>query len=153
MGSDDLIQEQIAYYRARAAEYDEWWTRTGRYDRGPSQRARWLHEISILERALGAQGPLGQVLELACGTGIWTEHLASMADRVRAIDASPEVIALNRARVNATNVDYQLANIFDSPDVAAANFVFFAFWLSHVPRSRFEALRGWSSVTVKSGPL
>jgi hypothetical protein len=37
------------------------------------------------------------------------------------------------------HVDYQLANIFDSPDVAAANFVFFAFWLSHVPRSRFEA--------------
>jgi SAM-dependent methyltransferase len=138
MGSDDLIEQQIAYYRARAAEYDQWWTRTGRYDRGLSQRARWLHEISVLERALAAQAPLGRVLELACGTGIWTERLASISDHVLAIDASPEAIALNRARVNAARVDYQLANIFEEPDIAAADFVFFAFWLSHVPRSRFD---------------
>jgi SAM-dependent methyltransferase len=136
---DDLIREQIAYYRARAGEYDEWWTRTGRYDRGPAQRARWSNEIAVVERALSAQAPLGTVLELACGTGIWTERLAPIADRVRAIDVSPEVIVLNRARVNAANVDYQLADVFDQPDIEAADFIFFAFWLSHVPRSRFES--------------
>jgi hypothetical protein len=71
MSSDEaLIREQIAYYRARADEYDEWWTRSGRYDRGPDQRARWLTEIGVIERALAAQAPLGDVLELACGTGI-----------------------------------------------------------------------------------
>jgi hypothetical protein len=62
---DDLIREQIAYYRARADEYDEWRTRTGRYDRGPAHRARWLNEIAVVERALATQVPLGQVLELA----------------------------------------------------------------------------------------
>ena len=31
---DSLVQEQIAYYRARAPEYDDWWLRTGRYDSG-----------------------------------------------------------------------------------------------------------------------
>ena len=30
-----VLSDQIAYYRARAGEYDEWWFRTGRYDRGP----------------------------------------------------------------------------------------------------------------------
>jgi hypothetical protein len=29
----ELIEEQIAYYRARADEYDQWWLRLGRYDR------------------------------------------------------------------------------------------------------------------------
>ena len=33
-----LLDEQIAYYRARAAEYDDWWFRRGRYDRGGAQR-------------------------------------------------------------------------------------------------------------------
>lgn len=144
MSSDEaLIRQQIAYYRARAAEYDEWWTRNGRYDRGPAQRERWLAEIAVVERALADRAPLGDVLELACGTGIWTEHLAPIADRVRAIDASPEVIALNRARLAGTRVDYEVANIFDDPAVAPADFVFFAFWLSHVPSSRFERFWGF----------
>jgi hypothetical protein len=30
---DDLLQEELAYYRARAGEYDEWFLRQGRYDR------------------------------------------------------------------------------------------------------------------------
>ncbi|QFS50036.1 hypothetical protein [Nostoc sphaeroides] len=30
----DVIQQQIEYYRARANEYDQWFYRTGRYDRG-----------------------------------------------------------------------------------------------------------------------
>jgi len=28
------LKEQLEYYRARAAEYDQWWLRQGRYDRG-----------------------------------------------------------------------------------------------------------------------
>ena len=45
---DPLLQEQVAYYRARAAEYDEWWYRTGRYDRGPEHRAAWQREIAVV---------------------------------------------------------------------------------------------------------
>ena len=32
--NEAIIQQQIAYYRARAGEYDEWFYRIGRYDRG-----------------------------------------------------------------------------------------------------------------------
>ncbi len=31
---DRFVKEQIAYYQARAGEYDEWFFRQGRYDRG-----------------------------------------------------------------------------------------------------------------------
>ena len=35
---DSLIKQQIEYYRARASEYDEWFLRQGRYDRGEEHR-------------------------------------------------------------------------------------------------------------------
>jgi hypothetical protein len=47
-----LIDEQIAYYRARAPEYDDWWLRRGRYDRGDAHRQAWTAEIARLEAML-----------------------------------------------------------------------------------------------------
>jgi SAM-dependent methyltransferase len=133
-----LLDEQLAYYRARAAEYDQWWFREGRFDHGPAHRAAWLAEVATLEAAFRAAGPHGEALELACGTGLWTRHLAAVATRVTAVDASPEVIALNRARVASARVDYVLADVFAWTPDRAYDFVLFTFWISHVPPARFE---------------
>jgi len=139
MRSDrSLLDEQIAYYRARAAEYDQWFLRQGRYDRGPEQRARWFRELATVELALQSFAPLVDVLELACGTGLWTRQLAKISRRVRAVDASPEAIAINRKRVNARHVSYRVADLFAWAPAARFDFVFFAFWLSHVPPERFD---------------
>ncbi len=46
MTSADILGDQIAYYRARAGEYDEWWFRTGRYDRGEAFNAQWHAETA-----------------------------------------------------------------------------------------------------------
>jgi demethylmenaquinone methyltransferase/2-methoxy-6-polyprenyl-1,4-benzoquinol methylase len=138
------IREQIAYYRARAGEYDEWFLRHGRYDRGAEQRAAWFGEVAVVERALGEEIEGRDVLELACGTGLWTRHLADAHRRVLAIDASPEVIAINRARVSTGVVRYVVADIFAPPLAARFDLVFFAFWLSHVPETHFD--RFWQTV-------
>ena len=54
-----------------------------------------------------------------------------------AIDAAPEVLAVNRARVDDDSVRYVEADLFDwSPDERFDACVF-AFWLSHVPEARF----------------
>jgi hypothetical protein len=37
---DALLEGQLAYYRARAEEYDEWFFRRGRHDRGPEWNRR-----------------------------------------------------------------------------------------------------------------
>jgi ubiquinone/menaquinone biosynthesis C-methylase UbiE len=84
---DELLHEQIAYYRARASEYDEWFLRTGRYDRGEEQNSRWFAEVAEVAAALDAFRPAGRVLELAAGTGLWTERLARYADHITALDA------------------------------------------------------------------
>jgi hypothetical protein len=40
----DILQEQVQYYRERASEYDEWFFRQGRYDRGEEHRQQWFSE-------------------------------------------------------------------------------------------------------------
>lgn len=131
--SDDIVQEQILYYRERAPEYDEWFFRQGRYDRGENHRQQWFSEIAEVEVALRATNPSGDILELACGTGLWTQHLAHFATRLTAVDASPEAIALNQQRVGSASVEYVIADLFNWTPHQQFDFIFFGFWLSHVP--------------------
>ena len=137
-------QEQIAYYRARAEEYDEWWLREGRYDRGPEWNARWTAEIAQAENALAGFRPAGDVLELAGGTGLWTQRLAGFADSLTVVDAAPETLALNKARLGSAPVQYIEADLFAWQPTGRYDAVFFSFWLSHVPPERFEAF--WNTV-------
>jgi SAM-dependent methyltransferase len=96
--TDEVLTEQIEYYGARAHEYDEWWERSGRYDRGPEARATWFREKDQVLVAFDELDLRGDVLELASGTGIWTERLVRTARSLTAIDASAEMIAANRER-------------------------------------------------------
>jgi SAM-dependent methyltransferase len=140
-----LLDEQQAYYRARAGEYDRWWLREGRYDHGPEANRRWFEEVTALERALEDFGPRGEILELACGTGLWTRRLISGARRLTAVDAAPEVLEINRERVGSELVRYVEADLFEwTPPQSAFDVCFFSFWLSHVPESRFVAF--WEKV-------
>jgi demethylmenaquinone methyltransferase/2-methoxy-6-polyprenyl-1,4-benzoquinol methylase len=92
----------------------------------------------VLLDALRAFAPRGPVLELACGTGQWTAELARHASVLTAVDASPETIALNRARVGRENVNYVEADLFAWSAAEHYDVVFFSAWLSHVPEQRFE---------------
>jgi demethylmenaquinone methyltransferase/2-methoxy-6-polyprenyl-1,4-benzoquinol methylase len=143
-GDSTILRDQVEYYRARAGEYDEWFLREGRYDRGPAHREAWFTEVALVETALRTEIPRGEVLEIACGTGLWTRHLAEWHSRIVAVDASPEVIAINRQRVRSDRVHYVVADIFTQRPVARFDAVFFGFWLSHVPADRVEAF--WRDV-------
>jgi len=122
---DSLLAEQVAYYRARAGEYDA----TAALD--AESRARLLDALALF-------APRGRILELACGTGEWTVELARHAAALTAVDASPEMIALNRARVTEQSVNYVTADLFAWSPPQRYDVVFFSAWLSHVPEQRFE---------------
>ena len=141
---DNILQEQIQYYRDRAAEYDQWFLRQGRYDRGEAHRHQWFAEIAEVETALRSIlqsiKPSGHILELACGTGLWTQHLVPWATHLTAVDAAPEAIALNQQRLSsmtAMPVEYIVADLFNWHPHQQFDFIFFGFWLSHVPREKF----------------
>lgn len=142
--ADELLAEQRAFYRARAPEYDEWWRREGRYDRGPEMAREWHEQVATVESALESFGVAGDVLELAGGTGWWTERIARTADRLTVVDSSPETLAINRKRVKRTDVDFVVADLFEWRPQRRHDVVFFSFWLSHVPRPRFTAF--WTLV-------
>jgi len=149
----DILDDQIAYYGARAGEYDEWWFRAGRYDRGPDFNAQWHAETAAVEAALASWLAATQprsVLELACGTGLFTRLIAPRVARLTAIDASTEVIEINRARVGAGNVDYVQADLFAWQPTQRYDAIFFSFWLSHVPAERFA--RFWEAVAAGLAP-
>ncbi len=155
MREAELLSEQRRYYRERAPEYDAWWERTGRYDRGADANARWFAESELLARELERFAPQGRVLELACGTGLWTRHLVRHADAVTAVDAAPEMLTLNRTRLRASGddarVDYVQADLFSwRPPSEAYDVCFFAFWLSHVPESHFASF--WEAVASALRP-
>ena len=144
---DALVADQIAYYRARAGEYDQSMRELGRYlSMGGSVAGHPgkedEQEIATLLGALEGIRPFNTVLELACGTGWWTQWLAQHARHVTAVDAAEEMLALNRERVNAANVHHVLADVFSWKPDRRYDLVFFAFWLSHVPQERFAAFWG-----------
>jgi demethylmenaquinone methyltransferase/2-methoxy-6-polyprenyl-1,4-benzoquinol methylase len=124
----DLVEEQKEYYAARAAEYDDWWYRRGRYELEPDALARWWDDVAEADTALEAFGPRGSVLELAAGTGIWTRKLVRTADRVVAVDANREPLALN-----TDEAEHVVADLFAWRPEEMFDVVFFSFWLSHVP--------------------
>jgi SAM-dependent methyltransferase len=148
--TDPLLRQQIDYYRARASEYDEWFLRQGRYDRGPEANANWFSEVALVRDALGRFHPEGDILELACGTGLWTQQLLAAARRITAVDAAPEMLALNRERLQSPVVRYIQADLFTWRPVERYDVVFFGFWLSHVPPQRFESL--WRLIAESLNP-
>jgi SAM-dependent methyltransferase len=148
---DRVLREQIAYYRARAGEYDEWFLRQGRYDRGAEANGRWFAEAAEVAQALDAFQPSGSVLELAAGTGLWTQRLAAYATRLTAVDAAPEVLAINRQRLSVRDdVRYIEADLFQWQPDGRYDVIFFGFWLSHVPEERFAAF--WELVRAALAP-
>ncbi len=137
MSDEVLLAGQREYYRARAPEYDDWWQRNGRFDSGAESAEEWNRQIARIEFELEAFGAGGDVLELAGGTGWWTQRLATTASHLTVVDSSPETLGLNRNRVGRPDVDYVAVDLFSWQPQRTYDNVFFSFWLSHVPRSRF----------------
>ena len=147
--ADRLVDEQIRYYDDRAAEYEDLWFRRGRFDMGPDFNSAWFHETSIVEAAVDAWDFRGNVLELACGSGLWTRRLAPRARRLVAVDSSVNMLELNRGRFGTPNVEYRQADLFTWEPVEGERFdaAFVGFFISHIPPDRFvgfwERLADW----------
>ncbi len=133
--TEKTLQEQIAYYKARAKEYDEWFYRIGRYNRGLQINQRWFDEVAALKNVVQQVGTVDSVLELACGTGIWTQELVKIGKQITAIDASQEMIEINRKKLNnAPNIEYRQLDLFSwQPDKQLQSSFLFFLAISHSP--------------------
>src|SRR5712691_8794067 len=141
MMEHDILGEQIAYYRARAQEYDE---SIGGTEEPKGAFARAIHLLQQM-------GPFEQVLELACGTGIWTKALLQIGHDITAIDAAPEMLEIAQRKLGNAPVHFQQADLFQWEPEQEYDFVFFAFWLSHVPPERLSPFLNRVSRAIRPG--
>ena len=105
-------------------------------------RAERANDLAKVRERI-AQLVRGQsVLELACGTGYWTEAIAATADKVLATDILDEMIARAQTRrFPEGKVAFRRVDGLDLPeDLGAFSCVFIGFWWSHLKRDEQDAL-------------
>ena len=139
--TDELLAEQVRYYRERAPEYDA--TSHPEGDPYADSMARAVTDLRSL-------GPVRRVIELGAGTGQFTGILASMAEAVVAVDTAPEALALLRDKVDAGNVETVVGDVFTWAPDDPAELVMFSALFSHIPTDRFGAF--WSSIDRMLAP-
>ena len=125
-----------AYYRARAATYDDWDLRRGDYAHGAIDDLAWTMDLDAATLWLDGLLFAGEIVELAAGTGWWSPLLAGKGE-LWCYDAVPETLDLARRRLLAHGLRAHLheRDAWAEPD-RRVDAVFCGFWLSHVPRAR-----------------
>jgi ubiquinone/menaquinone biosynthesis C-methylase UbiE len=117
------------YYKDRASEYERVYEKAERQD-----ELAWLRN-RIPELFAGRT-----VLEVACGTGYWTQFIARSAKKVHACDINDAVLEIAREKP----IDKGKVEFFKADAVALENAppgcdaAFAGFWWSHVKKSGIE---------------
>jgi SAM-dependent methyltransferase len=114
------------YYADRAAEYDEVY-------RKPERQA----DLARLKQLLPPLAAGKRVLEIAAGTGYWTQVLASTAAQITATDLNAETIAIAAQRdYDPAPVALRTADAYRLDTVPGEfDLVFCGFWWSHIVRA------------------
>jgi len=114
------------YYRERASEYDRFYHVPERQD-DLARLKEWL-----ITRVRGRT-----ILEVAAGTGYWTEVAAGVAEAIVAIDINREMLELAAKRPLGPHVTLLTADAFALPEFAVTFDAGMAhLWWSHVERQR-----------------
>lgn len=123
------IDEMNRYYEARAPRHDDFMS----YTSNDNMEARLKPIIEIVAKEVTGK----RVLEIACGTGNWTQVLAKRAESIVAIDSSNTALEITRPKLtdydNVTLLKrdaYELSEVGDSFEV-----MFSADWYSHIPKA------------------
>ncbi|HLE67334.1 MAG TPA: class I SAM-dependent methyltransferase [Burkholderiales bacterium] len=133
-----------AYYAGRAAEYELVYAK-------PERQGDLAH---LRERVCGLLAGC-RVLEIACGTGWWTEVIASEAAEVTAIDLSDEMLAIARGKLYPQGrVTFMRGDCHALPQFGRRHDALLgAFWWSHVPRARLDAFLAGAEQAIAAGGL
>ena len=145
MGDSRSITPHLeTYYARRASEYERIYDKPER-----QEELAWLRErVPQLFRGR-------TVLEVACGTGYWTQYIATAAKRVYACDINEPVLDIAREKP----IPPGKASFFKADAVAldgipsGCNAAFAGFWWSHVKKSELALFVKNLSLRLEPGAV
>ena len=125
-----MKSELEIYYSRRASEYEKIYEKPERQS-----------DLQSLKRLVKEILQDKSVLEIACGTGYWTEIISSAAHSIVAIDSSKEVLDIARLK------SYQENNVkFINDDALSLlkikntfNSALCGFWFSHIHKNNIDS--------------
>ena len=132
------------YYGKRAAEYEKI------YEKPERQR-----ELEWLRRRIPELLAARTVLEVACGTGYWTQFIARTARKVHACDINESVLEIARekpippGRVSFFKAD--AVSLEGAPEGCDAAFA--GFWWSHIRKAELAKFTGNLKAKLAPGSL
>lgn len=120
--------DMVFYYQERAKEYEKI------YDK--PERQHDLNEAKkLLEKIFFGK----EVLELACGTGYWTEKIAATAKEILATDINNSVIEIAKSRTyTSAKVKFETSDIYKLNNNVKHESLFAGFIWSHIKLQELE---------------
>lgn len=125
-----LDPDMQSYYAARASQYERIYAK-------PERQA----DLRRLESMIPVMFARRNVLEIACGTGYWTQHLVRTAASILATDLTEETLDVARDKnLPSDRVRFVAADAFALPSTLGQfDAAFAGFWWSHVKLSELDA--------------
>lgn len=118
--------ELVDYYCRRASEYEAIYAK-------PERQA----DLAVLRQAIAAVLRGARVLEIACGTGYWTQLVAGVASEVVATDLAEEPMRIAQSKSYEKQPVFTFADAYALPEsLGRFDAALAVFWWSHVPRQR-----------------
>lgn len=127
MTSTNLVQ----YYADRAPEYEKIYHK-------PERQSDLTRLRELVRRTFTGQ----KVLEIACGTGYWTETLAECAASVVGADINEEVLEIARSKpaiADSSVVKFRKVDAYTLTGIDQCSGCLSAFWWSHIPNARIRS--------------
>lgn len=123
-------EDIVKYYAQRASEYEEIY-----YRNDPARLMAQKYLVKIIQKELKRR----EVLEIACGTGYWTQFLSQTAQTITATDINLQTIKIAKTKNYACQIVFQIADAYNLP-FSDQTFTggLAAFWFSHIPKHKIE---------------
>ncbi|UAY54436.1 class I SAM-dependent methyltransferase [Arachidicoccus terrestris] len=135
-----MDQDLVNYYRDRAQEYEKVYHK-------PERQADLKKLISVLQSLFFHK----EVLEIACGTGYWTERIAQTANSILATDINKTVIDIAKNKRYKSCVTFEVSDIYDLNPIRKHESLFGGFIWSHILLQELDHFITKVSGLVKPG--
>lgn len=116
-----MNQDLILYYKERAKEYEKIYTK-------PERQCDLISSKDILQNLFCGKN----ILEVACGTGYWTEKIAKTAKSIHATDVNEAVIEIARQKHLGNKVRFEVADLYNLKIKQRYEGLFGGFIWSHI---------------------